>query len=176
MYACGIEAVYKCFNGTGIWGGETTGPLDSHNTFKILYFRLQRIVQGLISSVIIKKIYIYLLSHLYLNFNCTNPLPLKFMTGPRDNGGHLCTCFGIYLVTVDLQGVLTMCRPTHVGFGRGWPLWACNIWVSQRSLEGHHKVKVSKIHIRNYTSQAILSPIDWCNVYKHLLGSSLKIM
>ena len=22
--ACGIEAVYMCFNGTGIWGGETT--------------------------------------------------------------------------------------------------------------------------------------------------------
>ena len=21
--ACGIEAVYMCFNGTGIWGGET---------------------------------------------------------------------------------------------------------------------------------------------------------
>ena len=21
---CGIEAVYMCFNGTGIWGGETT--------------------------------------------------------------------------------------------------------------------------------------------------------
>ena len=26
--ACGIEAVYMCFNGTGIWGGETlTLPL-----------------------------------------------------------------------------------------------------------------------------------------------------
>ena len=25
--ACGIEAVYMCFNGTGIWGGETLyGP------------------------------------------------------------------------------------------------------------------------------------------------------
>ena len=22
--ACGIEAVYMCFNGTGIWGGETS--------------------------------------------------------------------------------------------------------------------------------------------------------
>ena len=24
--ACGIEAVYMCFNGTGIWGGETLWP------------------------------------------------------------------------------------------------------------------------------------------------------
>ena len=24
--ACGIEAVYMCFNGTGIWGGETIKP------------------------------------------------------------------------------------------------------------------------------------------------------
>ena len=26
--ACGIEAVYMCFNGTGIWGGETIFPSD----------------------------------------------------------------------------------------------------------------------------------------------------
>ena len=64
-------------------------------------------MQGLISSVIIiKKIYIYPLSHSYLNFNCTNPLPLKFMTGPRDNGGHLCTCFGIYLANFFYGRVL----------------------------------------------------------------------
>ena len=25
--ACGIEAVYMCFNGTGIWGGETLRAL-----------------------------------------------------------------------------------------------------------------------------------------------------
>ena len=35
--ACGIEAVYMCFNGTGIWGGETIsikyfGRLDKYNT------------------------------------------------------------------------------------------------------------------------------------------------
>ena len=26
--ACGIEAVYMCFNGTGIWGGETIHVID----------------------------------------------------------------------------------------------------------------------------------------------------
>ena len=30
--ACGIEAVYMCFNGTGIWGGETIlYPLQETN-------------------------------------------------------------------------------------------------------------------------------------------------
>ena len=28
--ACGIEAVYMCFNGTGIWGGET---ISTHKGF-----------------------------------------------------------------------------------------------------------------------------------------------
>ena len=31
--ACGIEAVYMCFNGTGIWGGETLTIL----TFSLPY-------------------------------------------------------------------------------------------------------------------------------------------
>ena len=30
--ACGIEAVYMCFNGTGIWGGETLS-LISHAAY-----------------------------------------------------------------------------------------------------------------------------------------------
>ena len=55
------------------------------------------------------------------------------MPGPRDNGCHLMEMhvFGIMAVTVDLQGVLTIC--TRVEFCRGGPLSACNIWVSQRS-------------------------------------------
>ena len=65
------------------------------------------------------------------------------MPGPRDNGCHLMEIhvFGIMAVTVDLQGVLTIC--TRVEFGRGRPLSACNIWVSQRSSQGHCKGKVS---------------------------------
>ena len=36
------------------------------------------------------KKYIHLLSHSFLNFiTSTNPLNLRFMTGSRDNGGHL---------------------------------------------------------------------------------------
>ena len=46
-------------------------------------------MQCLISLIKIKKIYVYLLFHSYLNFVCANPLTLKFMPGPRDNGGHL---------------------------------------------------------------------------------------
>ena len=65
------------------------------------------------------------------------------MPGPRDNGCHLMEMhvFGILAVTVDLQGVLTI--GTRVEFGRGGPLSACNIWVSQRSSESHCKGKVS---------------------------------
>ena len=41
--ACGIEAVYMCFNGTGIWGGETLfvyiGLLGGHDLlFHVLCF------------------------------------------------------------------------------------------------------------------------------------------
>ena len=66
-----------------------------------------------------KNIYIYPLSHSYLNLNGASPLTLKFMPGPRDNGCYLMEMhvFGIMAVTVDLQGVLTIC--TRVGFGRG---------------------------------------------------------
>ena len=55
------------------------------------------------------------------------------MPGPRDNGCHLMEMhvFGIMTVTVDLQGVLTIC--TRVEVGRGGTLSACNIWVSQIS-------------------------------------------
>ena len=37
--ACGIEAVYMCFDGTGIWGGETISSgyvvirVDYYNSF-----------------------------------------------------------------------------------------------------------------------------------------------
>ena len=35
--ACGIEAVYMCFNGTGIWGGETlTTIVQTQTQFHIL--------------------------------------------------------------------------------------------------------------------------------------------
>ena len=36
-----------------------------------------------------KNIYIYPLSHSYLNLNGANPLTLKFIPGPRDNGCQL---------------------------------------------------------------------------------------
>ena len=31
--ACGIEAVYMCFNGTGIWGGETMYALIIYTAY-----------------------------------------------------------------------------------------------------------------------------------------------
>ena len=79
-------------------------------------------MQGLVSLIIIKKKYIYPLSHLYLSSNCTNPLTLKCMLGPRDNGDHL---MGMHMfwydgLTVDLQSPFNICA--HVGFSRGRPL------------------------------------------------------
>ena len=44
-------------------------------------------------------------------------------------------------VTVDLQGVLTMC--THVGFDRGWPLWPIGQSNVTSTPQGHYKVNVS---------------------------------
>ena len=47
--ACGIEAVYMCFNGTGIWGGETichsklTGS-DWASPSSFNYFSLDRFI------------------------------------------------------------------------------------------------------------------------------------
>ena len=43
-----------------------TGPLDCHNTFKIVYFRPECIWQGLISSVIILK-YIFTLYPIHIS-------------------------------------------------------------------------------------------------------------
>ena len=34
--ACGIEAVYMCFNGTGIWGGETLTASLAHPIMMLL--------------------------------------------------------------------------------------------------------------------------------------------
>ena len=43
--ACGIEAVYMCFNGTGIWGGETMWILSA--IFKYIYNRFCFVISGL---------------------------------------------------------------------------------------------------------------------------------
>ena len=51
--ACGIEAVYMCFNGTGIWGGET---IKQNVTFRermpFKNVRLNRIQNGRLSATI----------------------------------------------------------------------------------------------------------------------------
>ena len=41
--ACGIEAVYMCFNGTGIWGGETIYSVENevlHKKIRLLFQKL----------------------------------------------------------------------------------------------------------------------------------------
>ena len=51
--ACGIEAVYMCFNGTGIWGGETIMPI-----FKKLFKYVKYDV--ILSDVFPVAIFLYL--------------------------------------------------------------------------------------------------------------------
>ena len=39
--ACGIEAVYMCFNGTGIWGGETLTAGAEYIRVLIFYYLIK---------------------------------------------------------------------------------------------------------------------------------------
>ena len=129
-----------------------TWPLDCHNTFKIVYFRPEYIVQYLISSIKTKK-YIFTF---YSNFDCANPLTLKFMPGPRDNGGHLmemhvfwyngCNCGStrcINMYTCGIRQRRAFVSVQHFGQSK----------VTSRSLQGQSFINSNK---KNYTSQAIL--------------------
>ena len=50
--ACGIEAVYMCFNGTGIWGGET---IKSH-VKEVLHMFLSLFVKNCIFASLTLKL------------------------------------------------------------------------------------------------------------------------
>ena len=55
--ACGIEAVYMCFNGTGIWGGETLKTSDQLFSY---YHSLGRVFPRFIVIVKLQKIEVVL--------------------------------------------------------------------------------------------------------------------
>ena len=52
--ACGIEAVYMCFNGTGIWGGETISRHKGSEVFWYFFYIFQLLDGNLLLDIYIQ--------------------------------------------------------------------------------------------------------------------------